>query len=116
MQAEVAQGRPKLFVQSCTELISEPRLEHRHSNSQAHYQIVVTILLPKRYSQSRSEMIISQVWGFSSVVITKLRSIMTVMEEKSRDKARIRMVDLRIQASPNCGPKITVTGSPILYK
>lgn len=58
MQAEVAQGQRKLFVQSHTELISEPRLEQRHSNSQALSQTVVIILLPKLYSQRRSEMII----------------------------------------------------------
>lgn len=57
MQAEVAQGQRKLFVQSHTELISEPRLEQRHSNSQALSQTVI-ILLPKLYSQRRSEMII----------------------------------------------------------
>lgn len=74
--SRAAQGRPKLFVQSRAELISEPRLEQRHSDSQAHSHIVVTILLPKLYSQSRSEMIISQSAKFGDFPLYNYMAVM----------------------------------------
>jgi len=66
MQAEVAQGQPKLFVQSHTELISEPRSEQRHSISRALRQ---TVALPKLYSQGRGEMIISSSAKFGGFLL-----------------------------------------------